>query len=714
MKSIGARIIVLFGILLFIVSLAFGSVSYLASSKSLIKVLNDTMPKYALEASLTIRDSIQNHLNILSYMASAEEMKVLKDPGGDYSKVVEMLSKETERLGNESMLLIDKDGMAVTDQGRILNMHEHALFKAAIAGESTVSDPMFNEDRSKIVMGYAVPVIIDNEISGVLMAIRDGMELSDFVKRIEFAETSEAFIINKDGRTIAHADTELLKEIIDTLTVDTISSASVLLPARPKGLLMSGTGGAPADNSEEKVDSVTSATLEEIEGGNTFGFDNFTEVRRKMMNGEIGFEEYKYKGITKIAGFAPIPDYGWSVAVSVDKSEMMAEVDNLRITFLVITAAILAIGSIIAFIIGKGISRPVTELTKHCIAMSEGDFTMSINEKYAKRRDEIGELARGFRKITENVSGIIRNVVSEANNVDNAILIASDSMSKLNDEIQLMSSITQELSAKMEETSAMAEEMNAMATEIEKAIDSIANKAQEGALSASEVSKRAKELRENATISRENALEIFTNNSAKLKEAIEKAREVERISILSDAILEIASRTNLLSLNATIEAAQAGDAGRGFAVVAAEIRNLAENSRKTAAEIQKVTQQVLESVHNLSVCSEHVLDFLENKVVRDYDILVETGEKYNSDARMIDDMVTDFSATSEELYSSVHTIMKAINDVAEAATEGSAETTDMASEANIVAAKACEVMEQARVVKQSAKKLLNVVSLFRI
>lgn len=78
----------------------------------------------------------------------------------------------------------------------------------------------------------------------------------------------------------------------------------------------------------------------------------------------------------------------------------------------------------------------------------------------------------------------------------------------------------------------------------------------------------------------------------KLREAIENARAVERISILSDAILEIASRTNLLSLNATIEAAQAGEAGRGFAVVAEEIRNLAENSRKTASEIQKVTQQV--------------------------------------------------------------------------------------------------------------------------
>ena len=76
---------------------------------------------------------------------------------------------------------------------------------------------------------------------------------------------------------------------------------------------------------------------------------------------------------------------------------------------------------------------------------------------------------------------------------------------------------------------------------------------------------------------------------------------MERINVLSDAILEIASQTNLLALNAAIEAAQAGDSGSGFAVVAEEIRKLAENSKETATEIQSVTQQVLESVHHLSV-----------------------------------------------------------------------------------------------------------------
>ena len=294
------------------------------------------------------------------------------------------------------------------------------------------------------------------------------------------------------------------------------------------------------------------------------------------------------------------------------------------------------------------------------------------------------------------------------------ISVSSENMYKLTDEIHAISSITEELSAKMEETSAMSEEMNATTTEIESAIESIAKKAQEGAETAGEVSNRATELRKTAEDSLKSAQDIRLNNSAMLRDAIEKSKAVERIQVLSDAILEISARTNLLALNATIEAAQAGESGRGFAVVAEEIRKLAENSKQTATEIQNVTEQVLEAVHNLSVSSEQVLTFLDNKVAKDYDIFVETGKQYNNDAQIICDLVLDFSATSEQLYSSVQDIMQAINDVANAAVEGANETMDMANKTSIVVTQANEVLEQANNVRASKHKLLKVVSLFRI
>lgn len=698
MKSIGSRITIFFGVLLIFVCLGFGIISYFASSNSLITVLNETMPKFASEASLTITDSIQNQLNVLNLIASSDYMRILKETDGDYSGIVSFLSNETKRAQHLQMILIDTEGKSISNSGIVSDMKDNDLFKTALSGKNTISDPMFSEDGSTVVMTYSVPVIVDDEVIGVLMAIRDGLELSEFAKRIQFGKTGEAFIINKHGLTIAHADTELLNSIISAKTVDANATA---------------TRSASSTNTEE-VDTIANATYTDAETDNDFGFDNFTNVQKKMMDGVTGFEEYKYKGIAKIAGFAPIPDYGWSIAVSVDKGEMMSELSDLKIIFIIISALFLAAGSLVSYFIGKNISKPLTELTNQCITMSEGNFTTDVNEKYSKRNDEIGNLTRSFKKINESVSEIIKNVISESKNVNNSISVSSENMYKLTDEIHAISSITEELSAKMEETSAMSEEMNATTTEIESAIESIAKKAQEGAETAGEVSNRATELRKTAEDSLKSAQDIRLNNSAMLRDAIEKSKAVERIQVLSDAILEISARTNLLALNATIEAAQAGESGRGFAVVAEEIRKLAENSKQTATEIQNVTEQVLEAVHNLSVSSEQVLTFLDNKVAKDYDIFVETGKQYNNDAQIISDMVMDFSATSEQLYSSVQDIMQAINDVANAAVEGANETMDMANKTSIVVTQANEVLEQANNVRESMHKLLKVVSLFKI
>ena len=113
--------------------------------------------------------------------------------------------------------------------------------------------------------------------------------------------------------------------------------------------------------------------------------------------------------------------------------------------------------------------------------------------------------------------------------------------------------------------------------------------------------------------------------------------------------MEITNQTNLLALNASIEAARAGEAGKGFAVVATEIGGLADQSKQTVTQIQKVTEEVTTSVAQLSSDAEQLLAFVGNDVVASYDMFDAVADAYNQDAGKIDALISDFSATSEEL-----------------------------------------------------------------
>ncbi len=266
----------------------------------------------------------------------------------------------------------------------------------------------------------------------------------------------------------------------------------------------------------------------------------------------------------------------------------------------------------------------------------------------------------------------------------------------------------------MQETAASAEEMSATSQDIERAVKSIAQKSQEGANQASEINKRAENTKVNVQVSQKKAKEIFTNTSEELKRAIESSKVVEQINVLSESIMEITSQTSLLALNAAIEAARAGEAGKGFSVVADEIRKLAEQSKDTVTEIQNITVKVIESVKNLSDSSNNLLTFMSTDVSNDYKTMLNVADKYSEDARFVDTLVTDFSSTSEELLASLQDVVKTIENVTQAASEGAGGTTDIACGVLEVSNKSNDVLQEALKSEESANNLKKEVSKFKI
>ena len=156
-----------------------------------------------------------------------------------------------------------------------------------------------------------------------------------------------------------------------------------------------------------------------------------------------------------------------------------------------------------------------------------------------------------------------------------------------------------------------------------------------------------------------------------LNRSIQDSEKVNKINTLSETIMDIANQTTLLSLNASIEAARAGEAGRGFAVVAGEINSLADNSEKTAQDIQHINQEVIRAVQELADNTSEVLEYVNSNVLKDYDQFVDAMDEYVDNMEAFHTILLDFSNSSKGLNDSMGNIIHSVGSITNAMSEGS-------------------------------------------
>ena len=375
------------------------------------------------------------------------------------------------------------------------------------------------------------------------------------------------------------------------------------------------------------------------------------------------------------------------------------------IALIAVCIVMLAVVAVLVFMIAQDITKSLKKVVAEIEVIAGGNFARKMQTNMMKRKDDFGQLAGTLETMRESVCGLLAQVKKEAANIDNVVESMDTNISNLNGEIEDVSATTEQLAASTEETAASAEQINSMTQQIDGAAKEIAVRAQDGATEAEEIHKRATQTKETTVENRKKVQEMLGEIRERLEKALEDAKVVEQIGVLADSILAITGQTNLLALNASIEAARAGEAGKGFAVVADEIRVLAEQSKAAVVHIQDVTKNVVESVTNLADGAKKLLEFVGTDVVDSFAGFSDMADSYSNDAGSIDALVTDFSASSEQLLASINGVMDAIGEVSKAATEGATGTNDIAEKTGVVVEKAAKIKEKAEAAHHAADKL---------
>jgi len=631
MKSITAKITLLFGILIFIICTGLAVFAYYSASNALKTNIDENLLEIAKADAKIITEKVNIQFNALQALA---ESPWIKSNDLTLEEKVKLLRNEVQRNGHINMFIADTNGDCVNTDGVTMNLRERDYFQKALSGIANVSDPIINKLDQSVVIIFAVPIKEADQVTGVLVAIQDGNCLSEYTHEME-SGNREVFMINDEGTTIANSDQSRVMEMYNIFEQ------------------------YAADPELESV----------------------YIIQKKMAEGETGVGEYTFKGMTKYMAYYPVEGTDWSLGVTSPKSVVMAKVSKLNKNMAMLSAIFLIIGIGLTMVFSRSISRPVKDATKLLNVMSTGDFTEEISKKLLAKHDEIGSLTKSLEKMQNSLRSMIKAVIDESADVSQMLTEINKDMYHLNENVGDISSTTEQLSAGTEEMAASGQEMNATSLELEKAIESVASKAQEGAITVSKANAISEEMKASAISSKQEALDIYNKTKGSLENAIEQAKAVNQINELSNTILEITSQTNLLALNATIEAARAGEAGKGFAIVADEIRSLAESSKTSVSRIQKITNEVLEVVNALSSSSMEIMEFIDKKVLNDYENIVQNSQRYNELSMAINDIVTEFSSTSEELLASIHNMVQAINQISTSANEEAMGATNIAQKA---------------------------------
>jgi methyl-accepting chemotaxis protein len=639
-------------ITIFIVSISIGLSSIIISSTMVEESANRALVNQAVLGTDLIRDALYARLAVLQELANREGVQSM-----DWNWQRRSLLPNVERAGYLDLGIVDKRGLAhyIKDESSA-NLADRDYVIKALGGAQAVSDVLISRVTNKPVVMYAVPIIDSSgSVAGALIGRQDGSALNQTTKKVKHGNSGYSYMTNKDGVVISHRDINLV-----------LHQHNLIAEAEETPLMR------PLAN-----------------------------AIRASQNEGSGFVRYVYNDKKMAAGFASIPEFSWTLFVTIDDKELTAGID--RLIFLIISFMVVFIiaGLAAAYFLGRSIAKPIGDVayTLCDIAGGEGDLTQEIPVKNTKDRDELSDLAYYFNLTIKKIRALVIDVKNKVISLSVTGEELAVNMTETTDAInQIAANILgvktrvvsqnngiKKTDASMEQITGSVSELNESVGEqhrgVSKSVTAIQNligKTNEALNSLNENMHSIQELASASGVGKAGVQEVSANIQ-------EICRESEDLLKFNEVMENIAGQTNLLSMNAAIEAAHAGESGKGFAVVAAEIRKLAESSSEQSKTINIVLKKIKSAIDKIGISAEDVLKKFE---AIDRDIKIVTAQE-----ERIQRVMKSQEYDSGILLEAINKLSELTGKVKEVAQNMLAESGNVINESTILKSKTGEITE---------------------
>lgn len=515
------------------------------------------------------------------------------------------------------------------------DVSEELFFREALQGNCYMSTPYRQGDDGYLVV--SAPVVVEDTVQGVVYFQCGTNLLQSIIDGIQIGEDGDAYILDKEGTTIAALEME-----------EVLSQENLIREM--------------ADNpNDEYIQALGS-------------------IEQKMVAGERGVGRYTYPedNTDYIQGYAPIPGTdGWSVGVTISEDEFLHDAYVGNNVQLAVGMVLCVLVILISAFVCRSITDPIVKCAGRLHALSEGDLKSPVPQ--VTTRDETRILSDSTVYLVENFRVMLAEIGAILSSIADGDLTSESVEDHYPGDFRALQENLQTISDKLNRAlggiAQSAGHVSNGAAQVAASSTALSQGSTEQASAVVQLSATLQDIDGDAKKTARLSEQTKTVMDGAQMQLLESRRNIEdlnqamgliittsnEIKHIIDTIEDIALQTKILSLNASVEAARAGEDGKGFAVVADEIRELALKSDESAKATMDLIRRSIEAVGNggqavtnVTTSVTHMTE-LTGQATEQMELMAEAVERQTNAisqvtqaVSQISDVVQSNSATAEE------------------------------------------------------------------